>query len=83
MTLQDGTTPLYVACQEGHLTIVEQLIAAKADINHQRKVDPIWHHFMHINSAVKQQLIGASLSKTALHMCVCVCVYMLSYSHIQ
>ena len=40
--LQNGGTPLYIACQEGHLLIVERLIAAKADVNHQKKV-PILH----------------------------------------
>jgi len=35
---QDGTTPLYIACQEGYLPVAEQLVAAKAGINTQRKV---------------------------------------------
>ena len=37
---QDGATSLCVACQKGHLPIVEQLLVAKADVNHQSKVDP-------------------------------------------
>ena len=36
--LQDGATPLYIACQEGHLPVVEQLIAAKVDVDCQKKV---------------------------------------------
>ena len=36
--LQTGTTPLGIACQEGHLPVVQHLIAAKAEINHQAKV---------------------------------------------
>ena len=36
--LQSGGTALYIACRMGHTVIVEQLIAAKANVNHQRKV---------------------------------------------
>ena len=36
--LQDGATPLYIACQEGHLPVVKHLIAAKADVNCPREV---------------------------------------------
>ena len=31
--MQDGVTPLYMACQEGHVDIVEILIQAGADIH--------------------------------------------------
>ena len=31
--LQDNTTPIWIASQNGHLPVVEHLIAAKADIN--------------------------------------------------
>ena len=34
-------TPLYTACLEGHIPVVEHLIAAKADVNHQIKVHPV------------------------------------------
>ena len=36
--LQDGTTPLYIACWSGHLPVVECLIVAKADVNAAREV---------------------------------------------
>jgi len=36
--LQDGATPLHLACWKGHLPVVEHLIGAKADVNHQMKV---------------------------------------------
>ena len=39
--LQEGVTPLHAACLEGHLLVVECLIAEKADVNHQTKVHPI------------------------------------------
>jgi len=31
--IQDGATPLHIACLEGYLPVVERLIAAKADVN--------------------------------------------------
>jgi len=36
--LQDGSTPLFIASQEGHLPVVERLIGAKANVNHQVEV---------------------------------------------
>ena len=36
---QDGFSPLMVAAEEGHLSVVELLIAAKAQVNHQDKVN--------------------------------------------
>ena len=39
--LQDGATPLYIACQNGHILVIEQLIAAKADVNIPREVGAI------------------------------------------
>ena len=39
--LQDGWTPLFIACHEGHVSVVEHLIATKADINHQDEVNPV------------------------------------------
>ncbi len=36
--VQDGTTALYVAAQNGHVRAVKVLIAAKAQVNIQQKV---------------------------------------------
>ena len=38
LPLQDGTTPLWAACQDGHLQVVKYLIEAKADVNYPDKV---------------------------------------------
>ena len=38
---QKGATPLVVASEEGHLPVVERLIAVKADVSHQTKVHPM------------------------------------------
>ena len=37
-SVQDGTTALFVAAQNGHLRVVEVLIAAKAQVDIQWKV---------------------------------------------
>jgi ankyrin repeat protein len=36
--LQDGGTPLFVACQCGHMDVVEELIARGAKVNSHMKV---------------------------------------------
>ncbi len=40
-SVQNGSTALCVAAQEGHLRVVELLIAAKADVNIQTNVSHI------------------------------------------
>ncbi len=40
-SVQIGATALYVAAQDGHLRVVELLIASKADVNIQTKVSHI------------------------------------------
>ena len=35
---QNGWTPLMQACSEGHVKVVERLVAAKADLNQANKV---------------------------------------------
>jgi len=36
--VQDGATALYVASQNGHDCIVEELLKRQVDVNHQMKV---------------------------------------------
>ena len=36
--LQHGATPLYITCRNGHVAVVEKLIAAKAEVNCQRSI---------------------------------------------
>ena len=45
--LQTGATPLLIACQKGHLPVVEYLIAAKADVNTPSKVGNLIHSADH------------------------------------
>ncbi len=40
-SVQDGATVLHVAAQNGHLRVVELLIATKADVNTQTNVSHI------------------------------------------
>ncbi len=42
-SVQDGATALYLAAQNGHLRIVELLIAAKAQVDIQMKVSSTWN----------------------------------------
>ena len=41
MLLQDGTTPLYVACQNGHETVVKLLLDGGSDVNKATDVSNI------------------------------------------
>ena len=42
-SVQDGATALYFAAQNGHLRVVELLIAAKAQVDIQLKVSSTWN----------------------------------------
>lgn len=35
---QDGATPLFLAAQEGHVTVIRQLLASGAKVNQAREV---------------------------------------------
>lgn len=35
---KDGATPLFLAAQEGHLTVIRQLLSSGAKVNHPREV---------------------------------------------
>ena len=41
MLLQDGNTPLYIACQIGHETVVKLLLDGGSDVNKARDVSNI------------------------------------------
>lgn len=38
ISFQDGATPLFLAAQQGHVTVVRQLISSGAKVNHPREV---------------------------------------------
>ena len=38
---QDGTSPLFIACQNNHGEIVDRLLIAKADVNLQEEVQMV------------------------------------------
>lgn len=40
---QDGATPLFLASQEGHVTVIRQLLSSGAKVNHPREVRPLPH----------------------------------------
>jgi hypothetical protein len=42
--LQDGTTPVYVASQEGHTDVLRVLVNCKADINQPDEVTFLLSH---------------------------------------
>ena len=60
--VQDGATALYAAAQNGHLRIVEQLIAAKAQLDIQQKVSAE-RILLSVNS-----LVSVQNGWTALHI---------------
>ena len=43
---EHSATPLYFACQNGHLSVAEQLIAANAVVNTQRRVGCLPYYIM-------------------------------------
>lgn len=38
IAFQDGATPLFLASQEGHVTVIRQLLSSGAKVNHPREV---------------------------------------------
>lgn len=38
-TFQDGATPLFLAAQEGHVTVIRQLLTSGAKVNQAREVN--------------------------------------------
>ena len=48
-----------VAAQEGHLKIVEMLIASKANVNHQNNVSCLWLVYVHVSYELTSSMHAA------------------------
>ena len=46
--LQGGDVPLGMAAGKGHLQVVQKLLKARANVNHQNKVMTIYSSYIHI-----------------------------------
>ena len=53
--VQDGSTALYVAAQEGHLRVVEMLLKANADVNIKAKVRIAVH--VHVPNRISVRIL--------------------------
>ena len=59
--LQDGWSPLYMACQKGHLDVVKTLIEAGVNIHQADKVSThiptciAWHICVHVTQAIQHE----------------------------
>ena len=47
------------AAQEGHLKIVEMLIASKANVNHQNNVSCLWSVYVHVSYELTSSMHAA------------------------
>ena len=47
---QSDVTPLWIACQNGHLPVVQHLTARKANVNHPDEV--IYHNTHHSSTSL-------------------------------
>ena len=47
------------AAQEGHLKVVEMLIALKANVNHQNNVSCLWLVYVHVSYELTSSMHAA------------------------
>lgn len=80
ITFQDGATPLFLASQEGHVTIVRQLLSSGAKVNQPREVrGSILHPLF---STLCIQLVLVLFQWYDMIVCACMLYFVILIMHL-